>query len=51
MQDMFVGGTGTPSEHVIGEKMTRKDYSPEVDHACVQGQLHNVEIKTYRQHG
>lgn len=31
--------------------MTRKDYSPEADHACVQGQLHNVKIKTYKQHG
>lgn len=48
---MFVGGTGTPSEHVIGEKDDKEGYSPEVDRACVQGQLHNVEIKTYRQHG
>lgn len=31
--------------------MTRKDYSPEADHACVQGQLHNVKIKSYKQHG
>lgn len=25
------------------------DYTPELDHACVQGQLHNVHSKSYKQ--
>lgn len=29
----------------------KDDSSPEVDHACVQGQLHNTGIKSYKQHG